>query len=60
MKVKEFIEQLQRLDQDRNIWSLRDNSGYIVNSPKIEIEEDGFVEMIERGNKVKKGDYLLI
>ncbi len=60
MKVKEFIEQLQSLDQDRNIWLLRDNSGYIVNSPKIETEEDGFVEMIERRNKVKKGDYLLV
>ena len=60
MKVKEFIEQLQYLDQERDIWILRNNSGYAIDAPQIETEKEGFVEMIERGNEVKKGDYLLV
>lgn len=59
MKVKEFIELLQTLDQDKDIWMTYNDSGYIVNPPTITPEEEGFREMIERGNEVKKGDYLL-
>ena len=58
MKVKDFIERLQVLDQDKDIWIVYDG-GYTANPPKIEIEEEGFTEMIDRGNEVKKGDYTL-
>lgn len=58
MKVKEFIERLQALDQDKDIWIVYD-SGYTANTPKIEIEKEWFTEMIDRGNEVKKGDYTL-
>ena len=58
MKVKEFIEQLQSLDQDRDIWIVYD-SGYTASHPNIEIEKEGFTEIIDRGNEVKKGDYIL-
>lgn len=58
MKVKEFIECLQALDQDKDIWIVYEG-GYIVCPPKIEIEKEGFTEIIDRGNEVKKGDYTL-
>ena len=58
MKVKEFIERLQAFEQDKDIWIVSDG-GYTANPPKIEIEKEGFTEIIDRGNEVKKGDYIL-
>lgn len=55
MKVKELIEQLQRLEQDRNIWVVWESA----RPPRIVIEEDGFMDEYGRGGEVKKGDYTI-
>ena len=52
MKVKEFIEQLQKLDQDKNIWIIYDT--FSVWEPEVEtIDED------HKGHGAEVGDYAM-
>ena len=56
MKVKEFIEHLQTLDQDKDIHIVYD--GYYVFDPEVSIADEDW----ELGNemfKYRKGDYLI-
>ena len=58
MKVKEFIKQLEGLDMERDIWIVYDN-GYAVCPPYVKKEKEGFTEIVDRGNVVRKGDYII-
>lgn len=50
MKVKELIEQLQKLDQERNIWIYYD---------MFAAQEPSFIECDEDENdEIKAGDYV--
>ena len=56
MKVKEFIEHLRTLDQDKDIHIVYD--GYYVFDPEVSIADENW----ELGNemfKYRKGDYLI-
>lgn len=55
MKVKEFIEQLQQLDQEKDIWLIYDT--YMVWEPEVEVikETDSFGK--DKGAEV--GDYVM-
>ena len=56
MKVKEFIEQLQKLDQDKGIWIIYDC--YLAIKP--EVEDEGLTESdaeYYRSNDCRRGDY---
>ena len=58
MKVKEFIELLQKLDQERNIWVRYD--GVYFYAPTIDkdnIDEWEAKEYWEQG--IKEGDYTI-
>ena len=49
MKVKELIEQLQKLDQERNIWVLYD--GFLAQEPD-------FIQYDEDDGDIEAGDYV--
>ncbi len=53
MKVKEFIEQLQQLDQEKDIWIIYDT--YSVWEPEVEIIKDN--DSFAKPGKV--GDYAM-
>ena len=56
MKVSELIQQLQQLDQDKNIWAIYDSFDLF----KIEFEvEDGMYDHLYKDG-LKKGDYILV
>jgi hypothetical protein len=38
MKVKEFIRQLEQLDQEKNIWTIYDS--FSISEPEIEVVTD--------------------
>ena len=52
MKVKEFIEQLQKLDQEKNIWIIYDT--FAVWEPEVETIEEG-----DQGHGAEVGDYVM-
>lgn len=55
MKVKELIEQLQKLDQDKNIWILYDLS--CEQEPTfVEFEKEEYSFLTDC--KIKDGDYV--
>lgn len=59
MKVKELIEQLQTLDQERNIWVRYD--GIYFYEPVVD-EEDNVTEWEENEyleQDIQKGDYTI-
>lgn len=56
MKVKEFIEHLQTLDQDRDIYIVYDT--YYVFDPEVLIADEDWV-LDDKTFKYKKGDYLI-
>lgn len=59
MKVKELIEQLQKLDQERNIWVRYD--GIYFYEPVVD-EEDNVTEWEENEyleHDIQKGDYTI-
>lgn len=56
MKVKELIEQLLKLDQEKNIWVRYD--GVYFYRPEIEEETiSEWEEMAHKNQGVKEGDY---
>lgn len=56
MKVKEFIEHLQTLDQEKDIHIVYDT--YYVYAPEVEVAEEDF-EMRDGTFEYRKGDYLI-
>ena len=61
MTVREFIEVLQKLDQDRAIWQIYDPP-YAVWEPEITHivgDDSEYAEMFS-GEGVKEGDYAMI
>ena len=58
MKVREYIQELQKLDQERNIWFIAGDPCVRPISPRIEIALDGD-EMLFREDGLKKGDYII-
>ena len=53
MKVKELIAELQKLDQDKNIWNIYDS--FAVYPPSIELADRsdiGYYKGIEEGDYV--------
>lgn len=59
MKVKELIEQLQKLDQERNIWVRYD--GVYFYAPTIDKDNVDEWEAKEYGEEqgIKEGDYTI-
>lgn len=57
MKVKDFIEHLQTLDQEKDIHTVYDT--YFVYAPEVEVAEEDY-EMCDGTFKYRKGDYLII
>jgi len=49
MKVRDLVEQLQKLDQEKNIWVLYD---------LCFAQEPCFIECEEDTHEIKKGDYV--
>ena len=58
MKVREYIQELQKLDQERNIWCISGEPCVRPISPIIEIALDGD-EMLFSEDGLKKGDYII-
>lgn len=56
MKVKEFIEHLQTLNQDRDIYIVYD--AYYVFDPEVSIADEDW-DLDDKTFKYKKGDYLI-
>ena len=54
MTVKKFIAELQKLDQDRKIWVVYDNT--YVWAPEAEIINE---DMAARCSRIKVGDYAI-
>lgn len=53
MKVKELIEQLQKLDQEKNIWVLYDT--FIPQEPEFEIcTESDAIQDCEAGDYIHR------
>lgn len=62
MKVKELIEELKKLDQDRGIWVVYD-SGYAVFSPVPDgtVQDKYDVEAYQnKAPELESGDYIII
>lgn len=60
MKVKEFINQLSQLDQEKEIWVLYDR--YIAFQPEVEVYGENMrLDMMSDDikNKVRIGDYVI-
>lgn len=60
MKVSEVIAELQKLDQDRNIWVEYDGFRIFPPIPDQELDKNG-VEFYNCNSKVraKEGDYII-
>lgn len=56
MKVKEFIEHLRTLDQDKDIHIVYD--GYYVLDPEASIANEDW-DLDDKTFKYRKGDYLI-
>lgn len=56
MKVKEFIEHLRTLDQDKDIHIVYD--GYYVFDPEVSIADEDW-DLDDKTFKYRKGDYLI-
>lgn len=57
MTVREFIEHLQTLDPDKNIWVIYDSTYFW--SPRVEVADEYDEHTDGKGNKVKAGDYAI-
>lgn len=60
MKVKELINQLSQLDQEKEIWVLYDR--YIAFQPEVEVYGENMrLDMMSDDikNKVRNGDYVI-
>ena len=58
MKVMEYIQELQKLDQEMNIWCIAGDPCVRPISPRIEIALDGD-ERLFMEDGLKKGDYII-
>ena len=58
MNVREYIQELQKLDQERNIWCIACYTCVIPIPPRIELALDGD-ERLFREDGLKKGDYII-
>lgn len=58
MKVKDLIEHLQTLDQEKGIWVRYDTYIYFAPIPDSEAEKDGTEGHYDEN--VRKGDYIII
>ena len=58
MKVREYIQELQKLDQERNIWCIAGDPYVRPIPPRIELAPDGD-ERLFREYGLKKGDYII-
>ena len=60
MKVKDYIEQLQQLDPERDIWVIYDS--FSAFTPEVEVvsEDTGAFEYINKRNGVHIGDYAIV
>ena len=56
MKVKEFIEYLQTLDPDKDIYVVYDS--FLVFDPEVSIADEDW-ELDDKTFKYRKGDYLI-
>lgn len=56
MKVKELIEHLQKLDQEKGIWVCYDLCYYLPPVPNRTADAD---DVEEGEGEVKEGDYLI-
>lgn len=61
MKVKDFIEELKKLDQEKNIWLMYDPP-YSVGEPEVDhlIDDNSDYAKMFSDREVKKGDYAII
>ena len=58
MKVGEYIQELQKLDQERNIWCIAGEPCVRPISPIIEIALDGDERLFSEDG-LKKGNYII-
>lgn len=59
MKVKDFINELQKLDQDKDIWLMYDPP-FAVGEPKVEHLVGGTAGYADMYDEVARGDYAII
>lgn len=60
MKVKEFIEHLQKLDQDRDVWIIYDTYLPVIPAVDDVIKTESDAEYFRRyEGDVKVGDYVI-
>ncbi len=58
MKVMEYIQELKKLDQERNIWFIAGDPCVRPIPPRIELALDGD-ERLFGEDGLKKGDYII-
>ena len=58
MNVREYIQELQKLDQEMNIWCIAGEPCVRPISPIIEIALDGDERLFSEDG-LKKGDYII-
>ena len=58
MKVREYIQELQKLDQERNIWCIDGDPCVRPIPPRIELALDGDERLFSEDG-LKKGDYII-
>lgn len=59
MKVKEFIEQLQKLDQEKDIWIIYDSYQPLTPEVDNDVMSEEDAEYFRRYNDVEAGDYTI-
>lgn len=58
MKVMEYIQELQKLDQERNIWCIAGDPFVRPIPPRIELSLDGDERLFSEDG-LNKGDYII-
>ena len=58
MKVSEYIQELQKLDQERNIWCIAGYQYVRPIPPRIELALEGDERLFSEDG-LKKGDYII-
>ena len=59
MKIKDFIAELQKLDQDKDIWVMYDPP-YAVGEPEVEHLVGDRADYAAMYDEVAEGDYAII
>ena len=64
MTVREYIDYLKTLDQDKGIWVAYDFPCSIFEPTPDDVADDDYVRIFGEGSKydkgVKKGDYIIV